>query len=104
MRIKKSTESETGSRIKTGGNSIKPNKPVSLVCYICGKEFGTQSLNIHLKTCETNHLREDKLPTLDTIISKKNHDYEEVCQYNADAEKIIRMLTFILVLIAEENF
>jgi hypothetical protein len=39
MRIKKSTESETGSRIKTGGNSIKPNKPVSLVCYICGKEF-----------------------------------------------------------------
>lgn len=26
-------------------------KPKSLTCYICGREFGTRSLSIHLKTC-----------------------------------------------------
>ena len=28
-----------------------PSKPKSLVCYICGREFGTASLGIHLKAC-----------------------------------------------------
>jgi len=27
-------------------------KPKSLVCYICGREFGTASLEIHIKTCK----------------------------------------------------
>lgn len=27
------------------------SKPMSLVCYVCGREFGTKSLKIHLKTC-----------------------------------------------------
>lgn len=27
-------------------------RPVALVCYICGREFGTRSLEIHIKTCE----------------------------------------------------
>ena len=27
-------------------------KPKALVCYICGREFGTASLEIHLKTCK----------------------------------------------------
>ena len=26
-------------------------RPKSLMCYICGREFGTASLEIHLKTC-----------------------------------------------------
>ena len=29
-----------------------PTKPKSLVCYICGREFGTASLEIHMKTCK----------------------------------------------------
>ena len=27
-------------------------KPKTLVCYICGREFGTTSLDIHLKSCK----------------------------------------------------
>ena len=27
-------------------------KPKALVCYICGREFGTNSLEIHLKACK----------------------------------------------------
>jgi len=27
------------------------NKPKALMCYICGREYGTTSLQIHLKTC-----------------------------------------------------
>jgi len=26
-------------------------RPKTLICYICGKEYGTMSLKIHLKTC-----------------------------------------------------
>lgn len=29
-----------------------PGRPKALVCYICGREFGTASLEIHLKTCK----------------------------------------------------
>jgi len=37
-----------------GGNSYKsspPKKPKSVMCYICGREFGTASIHIHLKSC-----------------------------------------------------
>lgn len=27
------------------------SRPKSLVCYICGREFGTRSLEIHVKSC-----------------------------------------------------
>ena len=27
-------------------------KPKTLVCYICGREFGTTSLEIHIKSCK----------------------------------------------------
>jgi hypothetical protein len=88
-------ESSSGTGTGTGGSTMKPNRPMSLICYVCGKEFGTQSLNFHLKTCETNFLRDhqslpDKPPAHDTIMSKKNLDYEEICQYNTDAEKIFK--------------
>lgn len=33
----------------TGFNRSK--MPRTLVCYICGREYGTKSLGIHLKTC-----------------------------------------------------
>ena len=38
-------------------------KPKSLVCYICGREFGTASLEIHLKTCKKKwEYEQDKKP------------------------------------------
>lgn len=27
-------------------------RPRTLICYICGREYGTASLQIHLKTCK----------------------------------------------------
>ena len=27
-------------------------RPKALMCYICGREYGTTSLEIHLKTCK----------------------------------------------------
>lgn len=27
-------------------------RPKTLICYICGREYGTKSLEIHLKACE----------------------------------------------------
>ena len=38
-------------------------KPKALVCYICGREYGTRSLEIHLKTCAKKwEYEQDKLP------------------------------------------
>ena len=40
--------------------SAKPpgQRPKALVCYICGREYGTRSLEIHLKTCQKKFLNE----------------------------------------------
>ena len=27
-------------------------KPRAVMCYICGREYGTKSIDIHLKTCK----------------------------------------------------
>ena len=39
-----------------GMNAIKKPpgalRPKALMCYICGREYGTASLEIHLKTCK----------------------------------------------------
>ena len=38
-------------------------KPKALVCYICGREYGTRSLEIHIKTCAKKWDNEqNKLP------------------------------------------
>jgi len=34
-----------------GGGFNKGSQPRTLVCYVCGREYGTRSLGIHLKTC-----------------------------------------------------
>lgn len=38
--------------INNGSASPNSSKYRSLICYICGREFGTKSLKIHLKTCK----------------------------------------------------
>ena len=38
-------------------------RPKTLVCYICGREYGTRSLEIHIKTCEKKwDYEQNKLP------------------------------------------
>ena len=32
--------------------TLPPVRPKALMCYICGREYGTASLEIHLKTCK----------------------------------------------------
>ena len=42
------------------------NKPKALMCYICGREYGTASLQIHLKTCMKKwEIEESKKPKKD---------------------------------------
>ena len=45
--------SYSGAGSSSGGGGGPPTKPVSVVCYICGREFGTKSIeykifNIHM--------------------------------------------------------
>ena len=45
-----------------GGYKV-PVKPRTVVCYLCGREFGTQSLSIHEPQCLKKwHIENDKLP------------------------------------------
>ena len=36
------------------------NRPRSLICYICGRAYGTTSLGIHLKTCKKMFLADQE--------------------------------------------
>lgn len=55
MQLEESKGGSMGKSMKQGG-SVSPvktfSKPKGLTCYICGREFGTASLEIHLKTCK----------------------------------------------------
>uniref|UniRef100_S4RA66 C2HC/C3H-type domain-containing protein n=1 Tax=Petromyzon marinus TaxID=7757 RepID=S4RA66_PETMA len=47
--------------IKTQPKVIR--KPQTVICYICGREFGTKSISIHEPQCFTKwHIENDKLP------------------------------------------
>jgi hypothetical protein len=43
---------------KSLDTTLPPIKPLALVCYICGGEYGTQSIDIHLRFCEQRWDRE----------------------------------------------
>ena len=48
MRIKEKLEESPHKKPKI---LEEPSGPRTLMCYICGREFGTKSLSIHIKTC-----------------------------------------------------
>ena len=38
-------------------------RPKTLICYICGKEYGSASLEIHIKACKRKwHVEQQKKP------------------------------------------
>jgi hypothetical protein len=40
-----------------------PQRPKALVCYICGRQYGTSSLGIHIKACQKSwEVEQSKLP------------------------------------------
>lgn len=77
-----------------GGGGFK-NRPKALMCYICGREYGTKSLEIHLKTCmqkweieESKKPKKDRRPMprppkeLSNMINKDRLDSREMEKYN----------------------
>ena len=42
----------------------QPKRPVTLMCYICGREFGTKSLDFHLKACKKKWIDEEAKKSL----------------------------------------
>ena len=80
-------------------SSTQFSRPVALVCYLCGKEFGTSSLEIHLKSCrktfaannkgvDPESLRPEIMDEVfEMISSKKGIDYNLISNYNLEAEK-----------------
>ena len=44
-----------------GGGGSGWSKPAALVCHICGREYGTSSLKIHLPQCEKMWVEREKL-------------------------------------------
>lgn len=52
-----------GSKPSPGGSSGMIVRPKTIVCYICGREYGTSSIEIHLKTCRQKwDIEQSKLP------------------------------------------
>jgi len=78
------------------------NKPKALMCYICGREYGTASLQIHLKTCmkkweieESKKPKKERRPmpqppkqlsdVLDKINGGGNVNFDDLEDYNKKA-------------------
>ena len=71
------------------------SRPKALMCYICGREYGTKSLEIHIKTCikkweieEGKKPRKERRPLpqppkeFNNVMGGKDLDWKEVEQYN----------------------
>lgn len=49
--------------VPIGVRSAHVKRPKTLVCFICGREYGTRSLEIHIKTCQKKwEIEQNKLP------------------------------------------
>ncbi|OCT98514.1 zinc finger protein 474 isoform X2 [Xenopus laevis] len=60
---KSSTTIKTESEFSNTKDLASPTKPKTLICYICGREFGTKSLPIHEPKClEKWKIENDRLP------------------------------------------
>ncbi|XP_071482450.1 zinc finger protein 474-like [Diadema antillarum] len=54
---------QTGQQMKKRPKTPVMRRPPTVVCYICGREFGTKSISIHEPQCLKKwHIENDKLP------------------------------------------
>lgn len=61
--ISKRSDSSDMSRMPMNRPVIPPRRPCFRVCYICGREFGSQSISIHEPQClEKWHTENNRLP------------------------------------------
>ncbi|XP_075596685.1 zinc finger protein 475 isoform X1 [Balearica regulorum gibbericeps] len=61
--ISKQSDSSNMSRMPLNRPIIPPRRPCFKVCYICGREFGSQSISIHEPQClEKWHIENNQLP------------------------------------------
>ncbi|XP_040397816.1 zinc finger protein 474-like [Cygnus olor] len=61
--ISKQSDSSNMSRMPLNRPVIPPRRPCFRVCYICGREFGSQSISIHEPQClEKWRIENDQLP------------------------------------------
>lgn len=76
-------------------DSAFKSKPKALMCYICGREYGTKSLEIHIKTCiQKWEIEENKKPKkerrplpqppkqLGNLLDKGEMGMKEIEEYN----------------------
>ncbi|CAH8857978.1 unnamed protein product [Trichobilharzia szidati] len=77
--------------------SRTPTKPISAVCYICGREYGTWSISIHEPKClEKWHRQNNELPLAmrrqppqrPADLPNKEASYHDVEKYNQQAWEI----------------
>ena len=75
------------------------SRPKALICYICGRQYGTTSLKIHLKTCQKQwEIEQQKKPPKerkpvpqapsnfdDMLINASSGTGQAVQQYNEEA-------------------
>lgn len=106
QKLEKELQNSNGAASTTTDNTSSTStsspgsfsKPVSLICYLCSKEYGSHSLEIHLKTCREKYLNNNpksdpdslKPEILDEILSEvkaKKLDLEKVEVYNKLADK-----------------
>lgn len=84
----------------------KPKGPVFLVCYVCGREFGKHSIEIHLEQCMDKHYKDElnkgtpkkniKTPNppdillniLEKVSSNLDPSFEEIQEYNGIAKSM----------------
>jgi hypothetical protein len=90
-----------GGKSSMGGKSpgaFQDGKPLFLMCYICGREFGKSSLEIHIKQCIEKNTDGKKVPKvpkeLAEILDKNAHKEEitnnDIINYNEVANKIFK--------------
>lgn len=77
------------------------SRPKALMCYICGREYGTKSLEIHIKTCikkweieESKKPKRERRPLpqppkeFNQIVGKDKLDWNQIEKYNEIVRKI----------------
>jgi len=90
---------KTAKPQRSASKSSVPMMPPGIICFICGRKYGTKSISIHLKACEKKFKREQKLlpKSQRRKLPKNDTDFDQIKvggmsstamdEYNQDAFK-----------------